>query len=70
MDYRTETIYTQECNGTTIMVYREKGEYWEVYFKRPGFSFMMAFGLPLIHTVAEVFQIARANLPDYEDMFT
>ena len=62
-------FYTTKCDGTTIMVCFVEDEGWEIYYKRPMYPFMFAFGLPEVHTITEVFDIAKANIVHYEDLF-
>ena len=56
---------------TTVMVMLsdDKGYGWEVYYTREGFPYLFAFGLPLVHHLADVFIIADDNIPQFEDMF-
>lgn len=69
MPWTEKPFYLMECDGTTIAITYWEGEGWEVYYKRPMFPLMFAFGLPAVHTAAEVFDIAAANIHQYEDMF-
>lgn len=66
------SFYTKECNGTTIMAcYVEEGDsaVWEIYYKRPKCPFMFAFGLAPVHKIDDVFSIAGAGIPEYENLF-
>ena len=63
------SYYTKMCNDTVIMACFIEDEGWEIYYKRQDFPFMFAFGLPMVHKVDEVFDIAEGNIENYEDMF-
>ena len=67
MYYDTENVFTQQHDDTKIMVVYDKG--FEVYYKRDGFPYMFAFGLPGVHTLVEVFAVAYANMNKYADLF-
>lgn len=54
---------------TTVMVYYQEGEGWEIYYKREMFPFMFAFGLPAVYELDVVFSIADSNIALYQDMF-
>ena len=54
---------------TDVYVFYAIHEGWEVYYKRPGFPMMFAFGLPFVHAVSDVFVIADSNINQYEEMF-
>ena len=51
------------------MLSDDTGYGWEVYYTREGYPYMFAFGLPLVHHLAEVFIIADDNIHAYEDLF-
>lgn len=61
------------CNAgdITIGLYLMEGV-WEVYYRKPGWYFRFAFGLPVDQTPTEqeAFRIARANVHYYDDLFT
>lgn len=58
-------FYSRKLGDNTIMVHRAEGEGWDVYYKRPEFPFVFAFGLPLVHKIDEVFDIAESNIDNY-----
>ena len=54
---------------TSILAFYEDGEGWEVYYKRPNFPWLFAFGLPTVHNFEEVFGMADGILHMYENYF-
>ena len=72
MPYKQETIYTMECSrveGLTAMIHFVPGEGWDVYYKKPGYPFVYAFGLPAVHTSAQAFDVAQLNADRFLDLF-
>ena len=67
--FNTENIYTKKVNETTIMIHCENGEEWEVYYKKPQYPFLFAFGIVEESTLDEAFEIAEANIDEYQDLF-
>lgn len=68
----TEYIKTNKVGDTTIMVhYSVDDETWDVYYKRPGYPFLYAFGLAYWRAdcTDDMFEIAEANIPQYEHLF-
>jgi hypothetical protein len=59
---------TKKHGDATIMIYLD-ADAWEVYYKKPGYSFIYAFGLPSDHLPDDVFEIAAANIDNYSDLF-
>ena len=71
MEDRKESDYlfiTKKCDETTIMITLDADE-WEVYYKKPHYPFIYAFGLPSDHLPNDVFTIAEANTAEYSDLF-
>ena len=63
---------TKVCGDTIIMICivdEEGEEQWEIYYKRPHYPFMFAFGLPYVYKTQEVLKIAEENIDSYADMF-
>lgn len=63
------SFYVTQHEETTVMACYVEDEAWEIYYKRPGFPFMNAFGLPTTEPIDNVFRIAIANISEYDDMF-
>ena len=63
-----EMIIVKTIDERKIMVYRDVDS-WEVYYKKPGFPFEYAFGLTLDEELQTVFEIAEANIDDYDYLF-
>ena len=63
-----ELIYTKKCGETTIVVARSD-DCWDVYYTKPMFPFVFAFGLPLVHSLDEVFLVAEGNIENYTNLF-
>ena len=54
---------------TTVMIYYQEGEGWEIYYKREMFPFLFAFCLSAVYDLNTVFSIADDNIMFYQDMF-
>lgn len=68
--YEHETIYTRLGRDgiTTVMVYYDTSNHSvDVYYKRPQYPFMFAFGLSAIVSLDDAFIIADDNIKDYEE---
>ena len=53
---------------TTVMVYYESEDNsYEVYYKRPHYPYMFAFGLPATECLSDVFVIADDNIKNFEE---
>jgi len=59
---------TKKHGETTIMICMD-ADSWEVYYKKPGYPFIFAFGVPSDHLPDDVFEMAIANMDDYSDLF-
>ena len=66
--FAVENIYTQVVGDTTIMIYCE-GDEWDVYYKKPMYPFLFAFGITEEMTLDDMFELAKANIDQYQDMF-
>ena len=72
MKHLTEYVATTTHDDVTIMAYFTKGckhDCWEVYYRKPDFPFMFAFGLPDGYLSEEVMDIAVKNIWQYQWMF-
>ena len=68
----TEYIATITHGDIKIMAYytKERNEnLWEVYYRKPDYPFMFAFGLDAGLLSEEVLDIAIKNIDNYADMF-
>lgn len=68
LDYESQTVYTQTSGDTTIMIL-EADDCYEVYYRKPQYSYEFAFGITLNHSLSEVFEMAIANIDEYADLF-
>ena len=58
-------------NGTTVLLHwcRESNGYeWEVYYKRPEYPYVYAFGIPAC-SPASAFDVALRNVDEYNYLF-
>ena len=53
-----------------IMVMRDDDKSWSVYYKKPYYPFISAFGLPDYENLETVKEIAINNAPFYDCLFT
>lgn len=65
---KLENAYVKEISGIEIMAIFT-GNDWEIYYKKTGYPFMYAFGLPAKQHTSDVFNLAEENLDNYMDMF-
>ena len=70
MKWAMESIYTITVGPVTVMAYYRYNDCWEVYYSRPDFPFLFAFGLPKNLTVDGVLKIGAANIENYTNLFT
>jgi len=68
MNYSMKKGYTFNSGETKCMVIIE-GDCWEVYYRKPGFSYQYAFGLPKKEERETVLSLALANIEEYSDLF-
>lgn len=64
----TGLFITKKCGETTIGIFLDADD-WEVYYKKPQYPFIYAFGLQSDHLPDDVFEIAEANIDGYTDLF-
>ena len=67
-NWSLENIYTESCEDLTIMLYPAEDSI-EVYYRKPGYAFMFAFGLSKGLTTSDVMEIAKKAAYAYSDMF-
>lgn len=65
-------VYFESCNDskrTEIMILGVDQDF-EVYYRRPGYAYIFAFGLPYgMYCLDEALCIARSNINSHEMLF-
>ena len=60
--------YFDHADGLDIMImYDPSEDCREIYYRMPGYPYIFAFGLPNVHTMFEVIQIAKCNADRYAE---
>ena len=61
---------TEQVGDTTIMIMLDVNEGWEVYYRKPGYPFLFAFGFAQTYqSAADVMRLAINGINDYQDLF-
>lgn len=61
--------YFDHSDGLDIMIMDDPSEDGkEVYYRMPGYPYIFAFGLPKVHPMFEVIQIAKCNAERYAEV--
>ena len=65
---RKHSTYIIKSGGTKCMVTLEK-DCWETYYRKEGYPYKFAFGLPKSEEKDTVLSVALANIEEYADFF-
>lgn len=63
-----KNAYIKTVGETDIIaIFNKDG--WSVYYQKPEYPMIYAFGLPNHHHTADVMMIAEENIDDFADLF-
>ena len=73
MNFHDEKVLVGEFEGTNIMILAT-GETFDIYYQKPGYPYIFAFGLPYTQGkmqthYSDAIDIACANVENYECLF-
>lgn len=66
---KTDRFMSFKHNDTTILVCFSEDSEWEIYYRKPQFPYIFAFGLPKHMTTTDAVEVARENVDNYADLF-